>query len=116
LVLKHTETVSAMQLLELNEIPPPELTNITSLVLKWCRIGEGSDGALISTEMGVSLPRLDVGVGLRLTGEFGEGRLKKPMPASYILKNRSSFCFDLSVSIDSTEYFMNAGPKKVLIC
>ena len=53
---------------------------------------------------------------LFLQGVFsnnGHGKLKQPMRAYYTLTNRTSNVFDLSIIIDSSESFMNAGPKKV---
>lgn len=46
----------------------------------------------------------------------GQGELKRPMQIKYVVHNRSNHTHSLWVSLDSTECFMNAGPKKVLCC
>lgn len=43
----------------------------------------------------------------------GRGELKEPMPVKFSIHNRSKKVYDLWVSLDSTECFMNAGPRKV---
>jgi len=42
----------------------------------------------------------------------GKGELKRPMQIKYVIYNRSNKPHDLWISLDSTECFMNAGPKK----
>jgi len=45
----------------------------------------------------------------------GLGRLKQPMPLTYAVMNCTEKVLDLCVSLESSDTFMNAGPKKVML-
>lgn len=87
-------------------------------MILFSRVVEGTETRPVLFDHDVPFPSvetLEQQQGLYLTGEFGEGWLKCPMTVTYTLFNRSSHTHDLVISIDSTEYFMNAGPKRVMI-
>jgi len=46
-------------------------------------------------------------------GVVGKAVLKRSLSLSLAIKNPTPFVLDLSLNMDSTEYFMTAGPKKV---
>ncbi|ODN01997.1 Trafficking protein particle complex subunit 11, partial [Orchesella cincta] len=88
---------------------------VGTLCIQWLKYRKQVDGyCSMSTEFTVnSLPLSRCHVFVEtIVSARGMGELKKPMPIKYAITNCTEKVLDLSTSIESSDSFMNAGPKK----